>query len=584
MALAECLLLLTLALGPQDGETPQRPTDSHPTDLRVGQWVKVKGKLAKSGAFVAEEIEVVPPDDKEVLVGTIERVIDREHFLLLEQRVSLSAKTELKNLALGDLAGARVRVKGIYRGPGNFAAREVASRSGGRDSIEGRVDRIDADGPNWRLAVMGFDVHVDREVDVEHELALADIPLAPERFIAAQSLQRDEEDEVLGSIRLSDQLTLGGQIELELTHKDNFDLNDAARADRTDYDLAARLEALWEPSDDFYALLNARATQRWREDQHDGDSTDSNFQISEAYGYWRDALGSGWDIQAGRQDFDEKREWLYDENLDALRVIRSAPAWRLELSAATKFTDGNDRDEHSTDLIAYLSNNSRRKHAALYLIDRIDQRQAHEWLTHLGARMYGDWLPQQESWLEFAGLVGETGGEDVGALGWDLGTTWSPEASWAPALTAGWAWGSGDRDPASGNNGTFRQTGWHDNNDKWSGVTSFRYYGELIDPELANLSIATLGVGKRIARDHSVDLVWHRYDQVEPAPLLVQSDLRSKPNGVDRYLGWEADIVFGTRAIKNSLLEVVLGWFDPGDAFPGGDSAWLGRVQLRCRF
>ena len=49
----------------------------------------------------------------------------------------------------------------------------------------------------------------------------------------------------------------------------------------------------------------------------------------------------------------------------------------------------------------------------------------------------------------------------------------------------GWAWGSGDQEPQSGNNGTFRQTGFQDNNDKWSGVTSFRYYGELVDPELS---------------------------------------------------------------------------------------------------
>ena len=38
--------------------------------------------------------------------------------------------------------------------------------------------------------------------------------------------------------------------------------------------------------------------------------------------------------------FDDRREWLYDQNLDALRLIRSTTAYRLELSAATTLADG----------------------------------------------------------------------------------------------------------------------------------------------------------------------------------------------------------------------------------------------------
>ena len=581
MAFVEWIALLSLALtGQEQGAAPKQER----AELRVGQWVKVKGALDKSGVFVADEIEVVPPDDKEVLVGRVESVLDRERFQLLGAQVRISDKTEWQELELGDLEGARVRVKGYWRGPLNFSSREISKRGEGRDGIEGRIDQLELDGPYLRLMIMGFRVQVAAEVDVEHELPLSEIPLAPERFINPRGLQRDDEDEVLGSIQLMDGLTLGGQVELEWTHKDNYDLDDSKAADRTDYDLAARLEAVWAPSSDFFALVNARMTQQWRHDQADGDSHDTNWLVAEAFGYWRDALGWGWDVQFGRQDYDEKREWLYDDNLDALRLIRAEPAWRLELSAATKLSDGSERDENSTDLIGYLSNNSRRKHAALYVIDRRDQDDSGEHFTHLGGRIYGEWLPQNQSWLELCGLVGETGGEDLGALGLDLGSTWMPPADWAPALTAGWAWGSGDQEPQSGNNGTFRQTGFNDNNDKWSGVTSFRYYGELTDPELANLSIVTFGLGKRLTRNNSLDLIWHRYDQVEPAAQLINTDLRSKPDGIDTYLGWEVDLVFGSRALQNTQIECVLGWFEPGAAFPDGDPAWLGRVQVRWRF
>ena len=52
-------------------------------------------------------------------------------------------------------------------------------------------------------------------------------------------------DEITRHRRLGDDLTLGGLVELEWTRKDNYDLDDARAADRTDWNLAARLETVW---------------------------------------------------------------------------------------------------------------------------------------------------------------------------------------------------------------------------------------------------------------------------------------------------------------------------------------------------
>lgn len=553
-------------------------------DLRVGHWVQAKGALDESGVFVVGEIEVLEPDDQETLIGTVNRVLDREHFELLGLRVSVSGKTEWKDVELGDLEGNQIRVKGHFRGSRNFSAREISLRGKGRASVEGRIDQLVLDGPYLRLSMMGLVLQAPADVDVEHGAALQSYGLAPERVLQTTNLERDEDDEVAGRLKLGDTLTIGGQLEAEVGRRDNYDLNDVQARDRSDYDFSLRLEAVWAPTEDFFALASLRHTEQWRDDEDAPTVHASDTRLSEGYGYWRGMLGWGLDLQVGRQDFEDKREWLYDQNLDAVRLIRSTPGYRLELSAATTLSDGSVRDEDSLDLIAYLSNNSRRRHAALYVIDREDQELSGEHFTHLGGRAYGEWIPTQQAWFELAGLLGESAGEDLGGLGLDLGTTWMPEVEWAPAVTLGWAWGSGDKDPGNGDNGTFRQTGFADNNDKWSGVTSFRYYGELVDPELANLSVMTLGVGKRITRDNSIDLAWHRYDQVEPAAALINTNLRDQPNGIDSYIGWEADLVFGSRAIRYTLLELVLGYFEPGDAFPGGDPAWLARAQLRYRF
>jgi alginate production protein len=114
-------------------------------------------------------------------------------------------------------------------------------------------------------------------------------------------------------------------------------------------------------------------------------------------------------------------------------------------------------------------------------------------------------------------------------------------------------------------------------------VTSFRYYGELVDPELANLHVATLGIGARVARRASLDLVGHYYRQDEASEFLV-SEIDEEPDGEDRDLGWEVDLVYGDRRWEVWDLELVGGYFEPGDAFSEEDGAFLGRIQVRFRF
>ena len=167
--------------------------------------------------------------------------------------------------------------------------------------------------------------------------------------------------------------------------------------------------------------------------------------------------------------------------------------------------------------------------------------------------------------------------------GFDLGTTWTPGALDPFALTLGYALGSGDTSP-EGTDQTFRQTGFQDNNGKFDGVTSFRYYGELMDPELANLAISTVGLGIRLALRTSLDLVYHQYRQDEPFPRLINAELDRRPDGIHRDLGWEIDLILGSRNWTSWDFEVVAAYFAPGDAFPDAESATLGKLQARYRF
>ena len=112
--------------------------------------------------------------------------------------------------------------------------------------------------------------------------------------------------------------------------------------------------------------------------------------------------------------------------------------------------------------------------------------------------------------------------------------------------SAGLAFATGD-DPDTADDETFRQTGLQDNNGKLGGVTSFRYYGELSDPELSNLFIATVGVGKRLTTDLSVDVIAHYYRLHETSSQLEEVEWDSDLSGGNKSLGWETDVIVGYR-------------------------------------
>ena len=145
------------------------------------------------------------------------------------------------------------------------------------------------------------------------------------------------------------------------------------------------------------------------------------------------------------------------------------------------------------------------------------------WLD--AAAVFGD-----ETFTEYSGMTGSrvvevVDSHSVSGGGFDLGGTWFLPLFGRTAVTAGYAYGSGDPGMEEFRDTGFRQTGLQDNSDKFLGVASFRYYGELLDPELSNLHVVTAGVGLRFFKKSSIDLVYHWYRQAQAAPFMHDIDL-----------------------------------------------------------
>lgn len=551
--------------------------------LREGHFLEVRGAFDAHGVFVAQEAVLLPPDD-DVIIGMVaEAPHHRDRFFLHGQEVVVSDNTEWENASFDELKGMRVKVQGHWRGPRKFSAREISARDEGRDRLASRVDAIDRVPGGVRVRLMRWDVLLPEGLEIESATDPAALPLLPPRPVALQDEATDEDDLFGAGIELPYDLSFYAQFELESAFEENFDLDEQDAEDRADHALSARLRLLYEPSERFTAMGTGRLVGSYRDDEEDGTDSDLTARLGETWGAWHDVFLSDVDLVVGRQDFDDEREWLYDEDLDAVRVIVDKRAWRLDLSASTRLNQGSPRDESATNLFAYLSNGESRRHLAAYALYRDIEEPIEETPTHIGVRAIGDWLPANASWLEWSGLKGERNGQDLDAYGLDVGTTWTPAFLGPLSFTVGYAFGSGDADPSGTDHG-YRQTGLQDNNDKFDGVTSFRYYGELFDPELANLSIVTAGIGARVAEKTSLDLVFHRYRQDEPLADLVDTGIDANPTGADGYLGTELDLIFGTRRFEDWDLELVAGWFRPGDGFsPDDDDAFLGKIQLRYR-
>ena len=559
------------------------PATANEMDAIVpGNWVELRGALDEQGVFVAERVNLVEPETDEILIGTISEFSGTDEFVLLGQAIQISRKTKFSKVNADNLLDKRVKVEGHYRGQARFSARKVSARGAGRDRIVGLISDIQQTTDGHLISIMNQKVRVPESVELRHEKPLSEYAIASLNIALPQGKQLSEDDQFGEGIRLNDRLRFTTLTEARFKDEDNYDLDDRRDENRQNTAASIRGRFLLTPGErGVSGQLEVRYTHAWVNDDSLGHFNVNDTRLGESFIYLDDPFKVDIDIQAGRMDFDDRREWLYDQNLDGLRVYWNIAGWLAELSVTTTLYGGKLRDENTNNYVAYVSNTDRR--FAGYIIHRdTDFRGLREKVTHLGLRTFLEWPPKHDSWLELAYIDGTRGDTRLGAWGMDFGTTRSIGERWY--LTASWAFGQGDAKTGNGTDGNFRQTELQDNNGKFGGVTSFRYYGELVDPELANMHIATLGLGFRFTDKSSIDLVGHYYLQDKAARKIIDSDIDQKANGIDRELGWEIDAIIGWRPVRAWDFELVLGRFKPGKAFRVRDDAWVTKLQVRYRY
>ena len=401
---------------------------------------------------------------------------------------------------------------------------------------------------------------------------------------------------------------LGSSWQYTDERRDNFDLNRSNARDRSVREHEVKLEAralIDERTQVFAQIVGLHETRRTQ-----GDGRELRRSLKRGPMWWQRErmFGTPWSLQVGRVVLVDRRAWWWDEDLDALRLRYAGSGWRLDTGLARELARKSSADHsgiasaqrgvtrwfgqatwpwaqrHAIDGFWLAQNDASSQPAAGAVFaskDRTDPsdlnarwaglRASGEWRfespSGSGSRLayWADtaWLSGRERLTPFAGQdngslrAGTTQSRMVSGNAFDIGATGTLALPLRPSLTVAYARGS------SG----FRQTGLQENKSRLGGVRRWQRYGELLQPELANLSVATIGAGVRVASNTSIELAAHRYRQVRAAEEVRDARLPTDPQGTNPAIGRELNLLVAVRESKNVEFLFKASHFKPGAAF-----------------
>jgi len=408
-------------------------------------------------------------------------------------------------------------------------------------------------------------------------------------------------------------LTIGGRYELEPRYFRDRDLDPDQPGDTVNVSQDFQLEFYYPWSKSLSAFLQASAFYNPEIYEESGDRQEESYlELDQAWLFASRLFDSDVSLQLGRQRYSEKRQWWWNERLDALRLYFVRGQVLGEISVAEEFSSKRTDLGHTAplhkDVLRVFGDLvwqwSEKQNLTLFFMSQFD----HSGLERSGETVWHERRDKSDAdlswvggramgkfklatgykfgyWLDAAMVTGRetlVDFDSVGSrmdragsrttrsvLGWgmDAGLTWYTKLPLEPYFTVGYAYGSGDAHGGSGTDTGFRQTGVHDNKIKLGGSQRFRYYGELFRPELANLEIATAAIGFPLSEDSAVDLLFHHYRQPNPADSVRDGRIKADPTGISGDLGEEVDLVVSLDEWKHFQVQLTGAVFRAGDAY-----------------
>ncbi len=295
--------------------------------IEAGKAYEIEGYHKKSENFIATDIEPLPRPRKPKLRGLIEEIDLKEKTITLFGKViDITSKTEFiddgtTKSTISDLKEKQlVQVTCRVRKDGSWKATKIKVRDVKKNhKIKGTVTRVAIDGnaPDT-IEVSGLIIILNNKTDASD----------------ATSNMNKVEKYLFGHLRHNSVYTLGKGYTLNdyfnsvikyrqnWLDKNEYDLStiDQTNQDDSEHDLRIELTGILNSSHSAFAQIRLR--KRFVLSSEQGlPSRDFEANVTQLYYLWHNIANSGLAVAVGRQDFDEPREWLFDDYMDAVRVF-----------------------------------------------------------------------------------------------------------------------------------------------------------------------------------------------------------------------------------------------------------------------
>lgn len=446
---------------------------------------------------------------------------------------------------------------------------------------------------------------------------------------------------------ISPGVTLDTELRLQGVGLHNGDLGTSGDDTLANAALAARflLTAHFNP-DNFFFWEGRAVASAGRAGFESGDtgsisSGDSFLEWRQSYLEFDHIVDTSFGAKFGRQKVREPYGLWWNQNFDALQAFYDTTIFRGAITAGQDLfsyrTSNDDFTENEQDIANVMVEGSWQYQYENFFEARLMAQNDHSDLNvgdiqpdddpdsatghylWAGLRATGDThflsTGPRKTGYRFD-LLGVTGNEDVTTIapfgpgtnivtalsdqdvrGWGFdGAVDVPLRGKLPILHFGYAFGSGDDNPADGTDHGFRQNGLHGNYSRIGALTeNTDNYGTVLRPELSNIHIVSVGATLPVLDASDAGLIYRYYRLDEPTTALAASGLENTLNGVDRSLGQGVDLLFNmdipketgftVSHVEDMKLRSSLGVFRASDAFGAGDGEYAvrGLVELKVK-
>lgn len=456
-----------------------------------------------------------------------------------------------------------------------------------------------------------------------------------------------------GAVYAEEKFRLEGDVKAQVIGEENKDLGTGDEEYTQTESLEAKIKMNVSPAEDVRLYWEGRFVKAYG----DQESFETETGVTDTQGdfaEWRQSW-IGFDnlfgraplsLRAGRQRIAEPYSLWWNRDYDAARVLYESTLLNGFLGVgqnlASYRTTRDDFEEDNEDILRVMAEASWQWKYQQFFETRLMYQDDYSGLEETGNLVDADdfdpedfdlfWagvrfkgsefnpLSKQNDFgykLDLLGVAGEvetistagtgnpdfrsvTGQDDRDVLGWafDGRFTVPLQMICEPRMIFGYAYGSGDDDPADNTDNMFHQTGLDSNYSRpATAATSLHNYGSVLRPDLSNLHVISAGLGLPVFDASDLTFFYHHYRLDEDATSLETSGVDAALNGTDKDVGDALDIMmnvnltdeFGleTGRIRKVDFRTSLGMFQAGDAFgPAGDdeTAYRGLMEIRLRF